>query len=131
MIVTGLVMILLFCGFVYFSGFAGREHPNCGGTARTSAFEKPRRIECENQKILTQYHWMDKTRGWSEFRSIERWTWFSSIASQQAAPGRADEYSRCAAISGALSNRSKAGRSAMSAGRLTGSRGSASLPHDP
>ena len=26
MIITGLVMILLFCGFVYLSGFAGRQH---------------------------------------------------------------------------------------------------------
>jgi hypothetical protein len=63
MIVTGLVMILLFSGFVIFLVSEGESIPNVEEVHAQTRLKNLADLNAENQKILTQYHWVDKSKG--------------------------------------------------------------------
>jgi hypothetical protein len=63
MIITGLVMILLFCGFVIFLVSQGQSIPNVEELHAQARFKNLADLRSEDQKILTQYHWVDKSKG--------------------------------------------------------------------
>jgi hypothetical protein len=63
MIVTGLVMILLFSGFVIFLVSEGESIPNVEEVHAQTRLKNLADLNAENQKILTQYHWVDKGKG--------------------------------------------------------------------
>lgn len=63
MIFTGLVMILLFCGFALFLVSQGQSIPNVEEANAQTRFKNLADLNSENQKILTQYRWMDKAKG--------------------------------------------------------------------
>src|SRR6266566_7549783 len=63
MIITGLVMILLFLGLVVLL-VAQREHLQTYDEARKDQrLKNLADLNAENEKILTQYHWVDKAKG--------------------------------------------------------------------
>ncbi len=63
MIFTGLVMILLFCGFALFLVSQGQSIPNVEEANAQTRIKNLADLNSENQKILTQYRWMDKAKG--------------------------------------------------------------------
>ncbi len=63
MIFTGLVMILLFCGFALFLVSQGLSIPNVEEANAQTRFKNLADLNSENQKILTQYRWVDKAKG--------------------------------------------------------------------
>jgi hypothetical protein len=63
MIVTGLVMILLFSAFVIFLIAEGESIPNVEDVHAQARLKNLADLNAENQKILTQYRWVDKTKG--------------------------------------------------------------------
>ena len=63
MIVTGLVMVLLFCGFAIFLVSQGQSIPNVEEVHAQARLKNLADLNNENQKILTQYHWVDKSKG--------------------------------------------------------------------
>ena len=63
MILTGLVMILLFCGFVIFLVSQGQSIPNIEEVHAQTRLKNLADLNSENQKVLTQYRWVDKTKG--------------------------------------------------------------------
>ena len=63
MIVTGLVMILLFSGFVIFLISEGESIPNVEDVHAQARLKNLADLNAENQKILTQYRWVDKSKG--------------------------------------------------------------------
>ena len=63
MIVTGLVMILLFSGFVIFLISEGESIPNVEDVHAQARLKNLADLNAENQKILTQYRWVDKAKG--------------------------------------------------------------------
>src|SRR3984957_7400138 len=63
MIVTGLVMILLFSGFVIFLISEGESIPNVEDVHAQARLKNLADLNSENQKILTQYRWVDKSKG--------------------------------------------------------------------
>ena len=63
MIVTGLVMILLFSGFVIFLISEGKSIPNVEDVHAQARLKNLADLNAENQKILTQYRWVDKSKG--------------------------------------------------------------------
>jgi hypothetical protein len=63
MIVTGLVMILLFCGFVIFLVSQGQSIPNVEEVHAQTRLKNLADLNSENQKVLTQYRWVDKSKG--------------------------------------------------------------------
>jgi hypothetical protein len=63
MIVTGLVIILLFCGFAIFLVSQGQSIPNVEELHAQTRLKNLADLNSENQKILTQYRWVDKTKG--------------------------------------------------------------------
>src|SRR5271163_2449306 len=63
MIITGLVMILLFCGFAIFLVSQGQSIPNVEEVHAQTRLKNLADLNSENQKILTQYRWVDKTHG--------------------------------------------------------------------
>ena len=63
MIITGLVMILLFCGFVIFLVSQGQSIPNVEEVNAQTRLKNLADLNSENQKILTQYRWVDKSKG--------------------------------------------------------------------
>ena len=63
MILTGLVMILLFCGFVIFLVSQGQSIPNVEEVHAQTRLKNLADLNSENQKVLTQYRWMDKSKG--------------------------------------------------------------------
>src|SRR3984885_9586712 len=63
MILTGLVMILLFCGFVIFLVSQGQSIPNVEEVRAQTRLKNLADLNLENQKILTQYRWIDKSKG--------------------------------------------------------------------
>jgi hypothetical protein len=63
MIFTGLVMVLLFCGFVIFLVSQGQSIPNVEELNAEVRLKNLADLNSENQKILTQYHWVDKSKG--------------------------------------------------------------------
>ena len=62
-IVTGLVMVLLFCGFVVFLVSQGQSIPNVEEVHAQARLKNLADLNSENQKVLTQYHWVDKSKG--------------------------------------------------------------------
>ena len=62
-IVTGLVMVLLFCGFALFLVSQGQSIPNVEEVNAQVRLKNLADLNSENQKVLTQYHWMDKSKG--------------------------------------------------------------------
>jgi hypothetical protein len=63
MIVTGLVVIMLFSGFVIFLVSEGESIPNVEEVHAQTRLKNLADLNAENQKILTQYHWVDKSKG--------------------------------------------------------------------
>jgi len=62
-IVTGLVMVLLFCLFVLFLVSQGQSIPNVEEVKAETRLKNLADLNVENQKILTQYRWIDKSKG--------------------------------------------------------------------
>jgi hypothetical protein len=62
-IITGLVMILLFCGFATFLVSQGQSISNVEDVHAQTRLKNLADLNSENQKILTQYHWVDKSKG--------------------------------------------------------------------
>jgi hypothetical protein len=63
MIITGLVMVLLFCGFAVFLVSQGQSIPNVEELHAQARLKNLADLNTENQKVLTQYHWVDKSKG--------------------------------------------------------------------
>src|SRR3984957_18022373 len=63
MIVTGLVMILLFSGFVIFLISEGESIPNVEDVHAQARLKNLADLNSENQKALMQYRWVDKSKG--------------------------------------------------------------------
>jgi hypothetical protein len=63
MILTGLVMILLFCGFVIFMVSQGQSIPNVEEVNAQTRLKNLAALNSENQKVLTQYRWVDRSKG--------------------------------------------------------------------
>src|ERR1700733_2132931 len=63
MILTGLVMILLFCGFVIFLVSQGQSIPNVEEVRAQTRLKNLADLNSDNQKVLTQYRWVDKSKG--------------------------------------------------------------------
>jgi hypothetical protein len=62
-IITGLVMVLLFGGFALFLVSQGQSIPNVEELHAQTRLKNLADLNSENQKILTQYHWVDKNQG--------------------------------------------------------------------
>ena len=62
-VITGLVMVLLFGGFAFFLVSQGQSIPNVEELQAQTRLKNLVDLNSENQKILTQYHWVDKTQG--------------------------------------------------------------------
>jgi hypothetical protein len=63
MIISSLVMILLFGGFVIFLVAQGQSIPNVDEVHAQTRLKNLADLNSENQKILTQYRWVDKSKG--------------------------------------------------------------------
>jgi hypothetical protein len=62
-IITGLVMVLLFCVFVIFLVSQGQSIPDVEELKAQTRLKNLADLNVENQKILTQYRWVDKSKG--------------------------------------------------------------------
>jgi hypothetical protein len=62
-IITGLVMVLLFCVFVLFLVSQGQSIPDVEEVKAQTRLKNLADLNLENQKILTQYRWIDKSKG--------------------------------------------------------------------
>ncbi len=62
MILTGLVMVLLFSGFVIFLVSQGQSIPSVEEVKAQTRLKNLADLNSDDQKILTQYHWVDKTK---------------------------------------------------------------------
>jgi hypothetical protein len=62
-VITGLVMVLLFGGFALFLVSQGQSIPNVEELHAQTRLKNLAGLNSENQKILTQYHWVDKSQG--------------------------------------------------------------------
>jgi Ca2+/Na+ antiporter len=62
-IITGLVMILLFCVFVIFLVSQGHSIPDVDELKAQTRLKNLADLNVENQKVLTQYRWIDKNKG--------------------------------------------------------------------
>jgi hypothetical protein len=62
-IIAGLVMVLLFCGFVLLLVSQGQSIPNVEEVKAQVRLKNLADLNSENQKVLTQYHWIDKSKG--------------------------------------------------------------------
>jgi hypothetical protein len=62
-VITGLVMVLLFGGFALFLVSQGQSIPNVEELHAQTRLKNLADLNSENQKILTQYRWVDKTHG--------------------------------------------------------------------
>jgi hypothetical protein len=63
MMITGLVMVLLFCGLVFFLVSQGQSIPNVEETKAQGRLKNLADLNSENQKALTLYRWVDKSKG--------------------------------------------------------------------
>jgi hypothetical protein len=63
MVATGLMMILLFGGFALFLVWHGQSIPDVEQVAAEARLKNLADLNAENQKILTHYHWIDKSKG--------------------------------------------------------------------
>ena len=61
--ITGLVMVLLFGGFALFLVSEGQSIPNVEELHAQTRLKNLADLNSGNQKILTQYHWVDKSQG--------------------------------------------------------------------
>src|ERR1700751_2854555 len=61
--ITGLVMVLLFCGLAFFLVLEGQSIPNADEVTAQTRLKNLADLNSENQKVLTQYHWIDKSKG--------------------------------------------------------------------
>jgi len=62
MIVTGLVMILLFGGLALFLIAQGQSIPDTEQVRAEERLKNLADLNAANQKVLTQYHWVDKSK---------------------------------------------------------------------
>ena len=62
-IITGLVMILLFVGLTIFLVSQRENIPTVDQQTAEVRLKNLAELNAENQKILTQYHWVDKNKG--------------------------------------------------------------------
>jgi hypothetical protein len=63
LLITGLVMVLLFCGFALFLVSQGQSIPNVDELKAQTRLKNLADLNADNQKTLTQYHWVDKSKG--------------------------------------------------------------------
>src|SRR3984957_9147884 len=63
MIITGLVTVLFFGGLVFFLVSEGQSIPNVEEVKAQGRLKNLADLNSENQKILTQYRWVDKSKG--------------------------------------------------------------------
>lgn len=63
MIVTGLVMTLLFVGLAGFLVLQRASIPTVDEQTAQVRLKNLAELNAENQRILTQYHWIDKSKG--------------------------------------------------------------------
>jgi hypothetical protein len=63
MIVTGLVMTLLFVGLAGFLVLQRASIPTVDEQTAQVRLKNLADLNAENQRILTQYHWVDKSKG--------------------------------------------------------------------
>src|ERR1700730_2358509 len=63
MVIPGLVMVLLFCGFVFFLVSQGQSIPKVEEVKAQGRLKNLADLNSENQKVLTQYRWVDKSKG--------------------------------------------------------------------
>jgi len=62
-IITGLVMILLFGGLAMFLTAQGQSIPDAEQVRAEARLKTLADLNAANEKILTQYHWVDKSKG--------------------------------------------------------------------
>lgn len=62
-IIIGLVVVLLFAGFVLFLVSQGQSIPNVEQLNAQTRLKNLADLNGENQKILAQYRWVDKSKG--------------------------------------------------------------------
>jgi hypothetical protein len=62
-IVTGLVMLLLFVGLAIFLVSQRENIPTVDEQTAQVRLKNLAELNAENQRILTQYHWIDKNKG--------------------------------------------------------------------
>jgi hypothetical protein len=62
-VITALVMVLLFCLFVIFLVSQGQSIPDVDEVKAQTRLKNLADLNLENQKILTQYRWIDKSKG--------------------------------------------------------------------
>src|SRR5271157_3874247 len=62
-IITGLVMMLLFVGLAAFLVSQRENIPTVDEQTAAVRLKNLAELNAENQKILTQYHWVDKNKG--------------------------------------------------------------------
>ena len=63
MIVTGLLMLLVFGGFAILLNWQGQSIPDAEEAKAEVRLKTLADLNAENQRILTQYRWIDKTKG--------------------------------------------------------------------
>jgi hypothetical protein len=61
--ITGLVMILLFVGLAIFLVSQRENIPTVDEQTAEVRLKNLAELNAENQRILTQYHWIDKNKG--------------------------------------------------------------------
>jgi hypothetical protein len=62
-IITGLVMILLFVGLAIFLVSQRENIPTVDAQAAEVRLKNLAELNAENQRVLSQYHWIDKNKG--------------------------------------------------------------------
>ena len=62
-IITGLVMVLLFAGLAIFPILQRENIPTVDEQTAQVRLKNLADLNAENQKILTEYHWVDKNKG--------------------------------------------------------------------
>ena len=60
--ITGLVMVLLFCGLVFFLVSQGQSIGNVEEVKAQVRLKNLADLNSENQKALMQYRWVDKSK---------------------------------------------------------------------
>src|ERR1700730_16976959 len=61
--ITGLVMVLFFCGLVFFLVSEGQSIGNVDEVKAQVRLKNLADLNSENQKALMQYRWVDKSKG--------------------------------------------------------------------
>jgi hypothetical protein len=63
MIVTGLLMLLVFGGLAILLNWQGQSIPDVEEVKAEARLKTLADLNADNQRILTQYRWIDKTKG--------------------------------------------------------------------